>query len=145
MSAGDNLELVDTNVLVYQYDESAAEKKGRAFDLVDRLWSERTGALSIQVLQEFFVTVTRKVPRPVSATTARELLSSFSTWHVHRPETSDVLAAVDLQQRYQTSFWDAMILRSAQALGCRILWTEDLNSGQSYDGVIVRNPFADLR
>ncbi|MCB1057000.1 MAG: PIN domain-containing protein [Acidobacteria bacterium] len=141
MTAEPALELVDTNVLVYLHDGSAGKKQAQAIELVDRLWDEHVGALSIQVCQEFYVTITRKVPKPLSPAVARDFLATLAAWHVHRPDIDDVLAATDLQQRYQVSFWDAMILRSARALGCSTVWSEDLNAGQSYDGVVVRNPF----
>jgi predicted nucleic acid-binding protein len=132
---------VDTNVLVYAHDVTAGDKHGRARALLEELWDTRQGCLSVQVLQEFFVTVTRKVPKPLEALAVAQIIHDLALWHVHAPAAHDVLAAIDIHQQAGTSFWDAMILRSAQELGCQTLFSEDLNPGQTYAGVRVSNPF----
>jgi len=135
---------VDSNLLVYANDAVAGEKRIRAQALLDRLWKGRQGCISIQVLQEFYVTATTKIPHPLSASEAAERLSRYATWRVHEPAPRDILSAIDLQQEYRVSFWDAMIVQSARSLDCSVLWTEDLNDGQRYAGVLVRNPFLDV-
>lgn len=134
-------QFVDTNVLVYAHDASAGTKHARAAELIKELWNSGTGCLSIQVLQEFYVSVTRKVPKPLDGATAAQLVSDLAQWTVHVPDVGDVVAAVEVHQRNAISFWDAMIIRSAAALGCAIVWSEDLNSGQVYQDVRVVNPF----
>jgi predicted nucleic acid-binding protein len=134
-------QLVDTNILVYAHDQSAGAKHDQARDLVRDLWKSGEGCLSIQVLQEFFVTVTRKVAKPLSSEIAAQVIADLSVWPVHCPEVDDVLAAIRLQDRYRISFWDAMIVASAVALGCETIWSEDLNAGQLYEGVAVQTPF----
>ena len=104
------------------------------------LWQNENGCLSVQVLQEFFVTVTKKIARPISSASAAQIINDLGLWEVHSPQTEDILTAIHLQSHYQISFWDAMIISSAQKLGCKILWSEDLNDGQDYGGVVVRNP-----
>ena len=141
MSAEAGLQFVDTNILVYAYDRSAGERHLRASNLVTELWQSGSGCLSIQVLQEFYVVVTRKLS-PISFADLRVVLSDLTLWRVHAPVAADVLAAADLHQRYQVSFWHAMILRSAVHLGCTTVWSEDLNPGQAYQGVQIKNPFA---
>jgi predicted nucleic acid-binding protein len=94
------------------------------------------------VLQEFFVTTTRKIPRPLEAQAAARIIEDLAHWQTHAPAASDVLAAIDIHQRTGASFRDAMILRSAKALGCQSLHSEDLNPGQAYEDVQVRNPFS---
>jgi len=136
-----NRQFVDTNVLVYAHDLTAGEKHRRARALVEELWDTRVGCLSVQVLQEFFVVVTRKIPAPLGAEAAARIVDDLAHWHVHAPGTGDVLAAIDIHQRTGAPFWDAMILRSAKELGCQALHSEDLNPGQEYEGVQVRNPF----
>ena len=136
-----NRQFVDTNVLVYAYDVTAGDKHSRARALVNELWETREGCLSVQVLQEFFVTTTRKIPRPLEAPAAAQIIADLAHWHVHAPAASDVLAAIDIHQRTEASFWDAMILHSAKELGCGTLHTEDLNPGHAYEGVQVSNPF----
>jgi predicted nucleic acid-binding protein len=135
------LQFIDTNVLIYAHDTSAGPKHDRARALVTQLWEERAGGVSIQVLQEFYVNVTRKVARPMSPEAAAQIIADLATWQVQRPDVNDVLAAIQLQTRQPLSFWDAMILTSARRLGCETVWSEDLNAGQIYEGVEVRNPF----
>ncbi len=132
---------VDTNVLVYAYDLSAGEKHDRAREMVEELWRTRHGCISVQVLQEFFVNVTRKIPKPLPAVQAKEIVSDLIHWKLHSPTGRDVAKAIDLHERAELSFWDSMIVRSAISLGCSVVLTEDLNPGQVYDGVTVENPF----
>jgi predicted nucleic acid-binding protein len=136
-----NRQFVDTNILVYAHDVTAGDKHSRARALVEELWGTRQGCLSVQVLQEFFVTTTWKLPRPLEAPAAAQIVDDLAHWHVHSPAVADVRAAIEIHQRTGASFWDAMILRSAQELGCQILYSEDLNAGQGCDSVEVRNPF----
>lgn len=137
----DSRQFVDTNVLVYAYDVTAGDKHSRARALVEELWQTRQGCLSVQVLQEFFVATTRKIPRPLEASAAARIIDDLAHWHVHAPAAVDVLAAIDIRQQTGASFWDAMILRSAKELRCHILHSEGLSSGQEYAGTQVRNPF----
>ena len=141
MSGEMGKQLVDTNVVVYAYDLSAGKRQKQAESLLDQLWQSRTGCLSIQVLQEFYNIVTRKLTHPLSSRHAYDIVADLGQWHVHQPAVDDILGAIQIQQRYQMSFWDALIVRSATQLGCTILWSEDLNNGQLYDGVEVRNTF----
>jgi predicted nucleic acid-binding protein len=134
-------QFVDTNVLVYAYDTGAGDRHETARELVGDLGDSQSGALSVQVLQEFYVTISRKAQVPVPPAEARRHLLALSRWAVHAPTPSDVIAAAEAAERHQLSFWDAMILRSARQLGCSTLWTEALNAGQVVDGVTVVNPF----
>jgi len=142
MNGNPSYQFVDTNVLVYAHDLSAGAKHDRAKELVKELWQTGDGCLSIQILQELYVTLTSKVARPMAAETAAQLIEDLSVWKLHLPDAQDVLAAIGVQRRYGVSFWDAMIVQSAASLSCRRLWSEDLNPGQEYDGVKVMNPFA---
>lgn len=137
-------EFVDSNVLVYAHSRASAEKRDKASELLDRLWVSGGGCLSIQVLQEFFVVVTKKVPQPLSIAEAGEIVEDYSRWTIHSPEPKDLSAAIDIHKRFRVSFWDAMLIHSARRLNCRLLWTEDLNDGQNYAGVTVRDPFSSL-
>lgn len=136
------LEFVDTNVLLYAYDNTAGDRHDAARDLVSRLGRDRTGAVSVQVLQEFYVNATRKIAVPLAAAAARERVRILSRWATHAPMAADVIAAAELAEATRISFWDAMIVRSASQMRCRTLWSEDLNSGQQISGVRVINPFA---
>ena len=134
-------QFVDTNVVVYAHDETAGPKRERARILLEELWSARAGCLSVQVLQEVYVTLTAKVPRPLEAGTATAIVSDLSSWHIHVPGSADVMGAIALHRRHRISFWDAMIVWSAQQQDCTTLWSEDLSPGHTYDGLRVRNPF----
>ena len=133
---------VDTNILVYAHDTTAGAKRDAAVALVERLWDSGNGCVSIQALQELFVTLTRRLPRPLDPEAAKDVVEDFERWTVHAPAAEDVLAAIDLHRHHRISFWNAMIVRSAAQLGCNLLYSEDLNAGQRYDGVLVVDPFA---
>lgn len=132
---------VDTNVIAYAYDRASETKRASALPVVGELWESRRGYVSVQVLQELFVTLTAKLEKPLGIERARRVVEHTSEWHVHAPNGDDVLAAIRLHERYRISFWDSMIVRSASVLGCDVLLSEDLNAGQRYDGVLVVNPF----
>jgi len=138
-----SVEFCDTNVVVYAFDTTAGDKHLRARQLMERLWLEGIGAVSVQVLQELFVTLTRKIPHPLSAPNARTIVADLATWHVVMPTPSDALAAIDATVNWNIPFWDAMILIAAQRSGATMVWSEDLNSGQVFDTVTLRNPFAE--
>src|SRR5580698_3780321 len=106
----------DTNVLVYTDDKAATAKQRRALDLIAEHRSAGTGVVSLQVLQEYFVTATRKLRvDPATARRKTELLAEF---HVVIPEFADVLAAIDLHRLHGFSFWDALVIRAATQAGC---------------------------
>ena len=144
MSESPRRQFLDSNVLVYAYDPTQEVKWKRARTLLEDLGPSREGIISVQVLQEFFRVVTQKVPLPLSIREARAIVEDLAKWPCHRPESADVLGAIDLREELKISFWDAMIVHSARQMGCSVLWTEDLNDGQRYAGVLVRDPFADL-
>ena len=141
MSAEKAFEFVDTNILVYAHDPSALEKGRVAQELIRRLWDEGSGCLSVQILQEFFVAVTRKAAGRMGLDEAEAIVRNLSFWKVQTPSAKDVLGAIEVQRQYQISFWDAMVVQSAAQSACPILWSEDLNPGQVYNEVLVKNPF----
>jgi predicted nucleic acid-binding protein len=110
-------EFVDSNILVYAHDPTTPAKHDRARSLVERLWLEKTGRLSIQVMQEFFWIVTRKIPSPLPRETALAVLADLSLWPIYSPVPADVLAAGRLAGEAKISFWDAMLLVAAKVLG----------------------------
>jgi len=134
---------IDTNVVVYAHDVTAGEKRTRAKGIMTELWETDEGCLSVQVLQETFVTLTTKVPRPLDVDAATGVIADLGRWTVHSPDPEDVLGAIEIQQRNHLSFWDSMIVRSAGRLGCHVLYSEDLNPGR-YAGVTVHNPFVEI-
>jgi predicted nucleic acid-binding protein len=141
MNARSMLEFVDTNILVYAYDRSTPVRHERAKALLQSLWRSGYGCVSVQVLQEFYVTAIRKIKQPLQPEIAAQVVTDLTTWKVFAPAGQDVVEAIRLHQRYTISYWDAMVIHSARRLGCIVVWSEDLNAGQSYEGVRVLNPF----
>jgi len=129
----------DTNVIIYGDDNSEPAKKGRALALLAEHRRAGTGVVSLQVLQEYFVTVTRKMH--VESSVARRKVELLAEFEVAVPQLSDVLAAIDLHRLHGLSFWDALILRMAQEAGCRILFSEDFEDARQVEGIRVVNPF----
>jgi predicted nucleic acid-binding protein len=129
----------DTNVLIYADDKSAPAKQRHALDLIAEHRRARTGVVSLQVLQEYFVTVTRKLH--VDASIARRKVELLAEFDVAAPDVVDILAAIDLHRLHGFSFWDALVLRSAKQAGCSVLFSEDLQDRRELDGVLVVNPF----
>ena len=132
---------IDTNILIYALDLDAGAKHRRAAELIKSLWNERGGILSTQVLQEFHVNVTRKIPTPISPATARGIIDSYRAWQVETIDIDTVLRASEYQERHQLSFWDGMIIAAAVQGSAQVLLTEDLNHGQVIEGVKISNPF----
>jgi predicted nucleic acid-binding protein len=130
----------DTNVLIYADDRSAPAKQKRAIQLVAEHRRAGTGVVSMQVLQEYFVTVTRKLG--VDVRVARRKVELLAEFDVATPDVADIVAAIDLLRLHGFSFWDSLILRSAIQSGCTILLTEDFQESREVDGVRIVNPFA---
>jgi predicted nucleic acid-binding protein len=132
----------DTNVLVYADDKDAPAKQRYAVELVAEHRRAGTGVVSLQVLQEYFVTVTRKLH--LDAAVARRKVELLAEFDVATPDVTDVLAAIDLHRLHGFSFWDALVLRAAKQSGCTVLLSEDLQDKREVDGVRIINPFRDL-
>ena len=129
----------DTNVLVYADDKAAPAKQRRTLELVAEHRRAGTGVVSLQVLQEYFVTVTRKLN--VDARIVRRKIELLAEFDVAAPDVADILAAIDLHRLHGFSFWDALILRAAKQSGCSVLLSEDFQESREIDGVRVVNPF----
>jgi predicted nucleic acid-binding protein len=134
-------EFCDTNILAYAFGRATGPKRDRAEALLKPLIDSQTAALSVQVLQELYVTLTRKLQPALAPAAARAIIADLCALRVVEPTRRDVLAAIDASIRWQISFWDALIVTCAQAAGASVLWSEDLSDGQVFDGVTVRNPF----
>jgi predicted nucleic acid-binding protein len=131
---------VDTSILVYAYDRAAGLKHERARQLVERLWASGQGVLSTQVLQELCINLRRKVTPPLPLHVIRGLVQDYLSWETVVNTPASVLEALEIEVRYQTSFWDALILQAAETSGAAVLYTEDLNAGQRYGPIQVINP-----
>jgi predicted nucleic acid-binding protein len=131
---------VDTNVLIYAHDADAAAKHDIAKRVLQKLWSERTGTLSTQVLQEFYINVTRKIASPLPKRSARAVVSSYAIWCVDTT-SEEISAAFQIEDEAHIGFWDALIVAAAVKAGADRILSEDLNPGQTISGVRIENPF----
>lgn len=132
---------VDTNVLIYAHDVDGKGKHDTARSVLRDLWSERNGVLSTQVLQEFYVNVTRKIPRPLSKESARLVVNSYAVWCIDTTP-GEVLTAFQIEDASKIGFWDALIVAAALKSGATRILSEDLNPGQAIAGIRIENPFA---
>ena len=133
---------VDANVLVYSRDASEPAKQKQAMGWMTRLWSEKTGRLSFQVLSEFYVTVTNKLQPGMDLQSAREDVRLLLAWRPIPVDARVVEEAWRIQDRYKLSWWDALIVSAAQVSDCRYLLTEDLQENRNMGNVEVINPFS---
>jgi predicted nucleic acid-binding protein len=133
---------VDSNILIYAHNADAGSKQQRAADQLTELWESGTGVMSTQVLQEFYVNVTRKIGMPLSASAAREVVRDYAVW-IESPITAATIArASEIGEIWKISFWDAMILSAAEQSGAERLLTEDLNAGRKIVGIEIVSPFS---
>ncbi len=135
---------VDTNVLIYAHDIDAGFKREIAGALLRELWIGRTGVLSIQVLQEFYVNVTRKLASPLPKDSARRVVDSYAIW-CGEMTTAEIDAAFRIEDESRIGFWDALIVAAAVKSGAERILSEDLNAGQMIAGIRVENPFDQRR
>ena len=129
----------DTNVLVYADDGASRAKQQRAADLLHEHRKDGSGVVSLQVLQEYFVIVTRKLK--LDAAIARRKVELWGKLDVVTPDLRDVLAAIDLHRLHHFSYWDALVIRTAKQGGCSVIYSEDWQHGREIDGVRIINPF----
>jgi predicted nucleic acid-binding protein len=135
------LVFVDTNVLLYRHDGSKPEKQKAAETWLTHLWQTRSGRLSTQVLQEFYLNATQKLKPGLDREIARQEVMDLTVWHPIPVDFQVIAEAWDLQDRYQLSFWDSLIAAASRLAGCRFLLTEDLQHDQDLNGVRVLSPF----
>ena len=131
---------VDTNVLIYAHDFDAGVKHAIARDLLRDLWRRRTGLLSPQVLQEFYVNVTRKITFPLATPVARAVVESYAVW-CGETTAAEISAAFRIEDEARIGFWDALIVAAARKAGAELILSEDLNAGQIIAGIRIENPF----
>jgi predicted nucleic acid-binding protein len=135
---------VDTNVVIYAHDVDAGMKHEVANRVLRELWSQRNGVLSMQVLQEFYVNVTRKISSPLSKDLARLVVNSYAIWCIETTP-AEIAAAFRIEDEARIGFWDALIVASALKCGAVRILSENLNAGQMIAGVRIENPFAQMQ
>jgi predicted nucleic acid-binding protein len=131
---------VDSNILIYAHDVDAKSKHEIARSILAELWRQRMGVLSMQVLQEFYVNVTRKIAVPLSKDAARVVVNSYAIWCVETTP-AEISSAFRIEDESRIGFWDALIIASAVKCGSSRILSEDLNAGQTIAGVRIENPF----
>jgi len=131
---------VDTNILIYAHDADAGLKRNRSIESLRQLWDSGLGRLSVQVLQEFYINVTRRLASPIAVATAREVLNTYSEWVREPTIPATVLRATQIAEIGQISFWDSLIVASAEQTGATQIYSEDLNAGQTIAGILIVNP-----
>ena len=134
---------VDTNVLIYAHDVDAGAKHQVAKNVLRELWNQRSGVLSMQVLQEFYVNVTRKIASPLPKDVARLVVNSYSVWCIETTP-AEITTAFRIEDESRIGFWDALIVASAAKCGALRILSEDLNAKQVVAGVRIENPFVEL-
>ena len=132
---------MDTNVLVYAYDRRDVSKRSQAQELLTTGIEDETAVISVQVLGEFFTVVTQRIQNPLSTEEAREAVNLIGILPVMALDLAMVRRAISTLLRYRISYWDALIIAAAERAGCARIFSEDLNPGQSYHGIVVVNPF----
>ena len=131
---------VDTNILLYAYDTSNALKHSIAKGRLQELWLRTAGSLSMQVLQEFYVNVTRKISAPISAREARKAVEDYSVWCIETTPV-EIASAFRIEDSARIGFWDALIVAAAVKSGATRILSEDLTAGQRIAGILIENPF----
>lgn len=129
----------DTNVIVYSHYDGSPPKRDKARALMEEAFSDGTGVVSGQVLGETFVTLTKKIG--IDPDAAADEIAKYSGFKVVEISSSIVLRAIQIKIECQLSYWDSLIIAAAEAASCEIVWSEDLNDGQTYGSVTVKNPF----
>jgi predicted nucleic acid-binding protein len=132
---------VDTNILVYAHDLSAGDRHAKASAIIESLWETETGVTSTQVLEEFYVTLTRKIRNALKPNEAREIIRNYIAWPVQINDPETTIRASEIEEKNILSFWDAMIVAAALRLQAQKIITEDLNHGQIIEGILIENPF----
>lgn len=132
---------VDTNILVYAHDADAGKKQTIAANAITDLWESGNGIISTQVLQELYVTLTRKVASPLKSNIVRRLIGNYLTWDLVINDGKILLHASEIEDNYRLSFWDGMIVAAAYSKNVETILTEDLKDGQVIEGIRIQNPF----
>jgi predicted nucleic acid-binding protein len=135
---------VDTNILVYAHDKGQRDRHEVAKSTLQRLWNTDTGALSTQVLQEFYSVATRKLKPAMSHSEARKLVATYGEWCVQKTDPQLLVSASLLCERHTVSWWDALVIEAALRAGATTLLSEDLQDGREFGTLTIRNPFDEV-
>jgi predicted nucleic acid-binding protein len=132
---------VDTNVLLYSFDDRDPDKQRTARAWLAAIWTRRCGRLSTQVLNEFYANARKRFASAISAGDARAEVRRYQLWQPWLIDQATIDTAWAVESRWQVNYWDALMVAAAQHMGCTLLLTEDLQHDQDIDGVRIVNPF----
>jgi len=132
---------LDSNLLVYAYDDHEPERRDRARAILSKTIADHTAVVSAQILSEFFVVVTRRIAVPMSPDEAEKIVEILSVLPCVDIDLPLVKRAIETHIRYRISYWDALVVAAAERVNCAMIYSEDLNDGQSYYDSVVVNPF----
>jgi len=132
---------LDTNILVYAYDLDEKSKRQTAKDILTDCWNNRSGVISTQVLQEFYVTLTRKLSSKLPASEARDVVSDFLSWSIYQIAATDIGEASETEDQYGYTFWDSLVITAARNARAEVLYSEDMQDGQQLGDLKIINPF----
>lgn len=141
MSTDQELVFVDTDILVYAHDSGSPSRQQIAQTVLKELWDNRSGALSTQVLQEFYAVVTRRLTPPMSRADARRIVADYGVWCTVDTDPLLIVSASRLEEEHSLAFWDALIIEAALRTGAKVLLSEDLQDGRRLAELVIRNPF----
>jgi predicted nucleic acid-binding protein len=131
---------LDTNILVYAFDKDEKTKNEKAKVILADCWNQQTGTLSTQILQEFYVSLTSKIPNKLSISEAREVIKELLSWTIYEIMPHDIITATEIQDSYNYSFWDSLVISMAQKSGAEVLYSEDMQDGQKIGSLTIVNP-----
>jgi len=134
---------LDTNIIVYAYDSSAQSKHEIAKKIMRELWDSGQGMISTQVLQEFYVSVTKKIPKPLDMNLAKHIIKDLMYWDIVVNDGKTILEAIEIQIRHRFSFWDSLVIQAAIKGGAEVLLSENLESERVISSIEIKNPFLD--
>ena len=132
---------IDTNVLVYAFDISAGIKHKKAKEIVENCWRLENGIISSQVLEEFFVCLTKKIPFPIDSIIVWQIIKDFLKWKTVAVDGDIILESINIHIKHKFSFWDSLIIASAVSGSANMIFSEDLSDNQTIEGVVIKNPF----
>ena len=135
---------LDSNVLIYAYDNSDKLKQDQAQKILNQGLTDNNIVLSVQVLSEFYTTVTKRYEEPLSTDQARDVINLVDILQIVQIDVPLVKRAIETHKRYQINYWDGLIIAAAEQGRCGTILSEDLNAGQLYHDIRVENPFSNL-
>lgn len=131
---------LDTNILVYAFDKDEKTKHEKAKIILADCWNQQSGILSTQILQEFYVSLTSKIPNKLSINEASEVIKELLSWTIYEIMTQDIITATEIQDQYGYSFWDSLVISMAQKSDAELLYSEDMQDGQKIGSLTIVNP-----